>query len=156
MFSGLLFCPREIKLVLVFHRFAADMGINLGRIDRLVAEQFLDQTKVSPTLQKMGGESMAEFMGMKPDMVTGFVFDFFENVFESPDRKGFALGREKILIAFEVGFAFGEKVIAEALVVDEHRFFGGLRKGNEPFLPPFAENPNHPVVVIDLAVGEGT
>src|SRR3972149_4099528 len=47
-----------------------DVGVDLGRLDRLVPEECLDDAEVSAAVEELGRESVAEEMGVEPDPET--------------------------------------------------------------------------------------
>ena len=83
-----------------FHLFLADMGINLGRIDRLMAQKFLNQAQIRPVFQQMGGKGMTEFMGMQPQIDPGFLFYGSQYLFKPPDRQTPPVIVEEKLVGF--------------------------------------------------------
>ena len=77
---------REAASVLLLHVFRSQMSVNLRRVDGLVAEQFLDEAKVRPVLQKVRGKRMAEFVGVEFKMGPDLLLDRGQDVFETADR----------------------------------------------------------------------
>ena len=48
----------------LFHAFGGDVGVDLGGGETGVAEEFLDAAEVCAVVEEVGGEAVAELVGM--------------------------------------------------------------------------------------------
>ena len=73
-------------MLAIFHRkmLHADMSIDLGRRQVLMAQELLHAPKVCPVVEHGGGEAMAEFMGVGTSRQACFLKNLLDARFYSP------------------------------------------------------------------------
>ena len=58
-----------MRLNQLLQPFRQDMGVNLGRRDIGMSEQFLQAAQIGPVRQQMRGKGMAQYVGRETDGV---------------------------------------------------------------------------------------